>query len=98
MAPTRSKKQRKSTESAMSVEMQNFPVPPQSAASKTRSPTRTPVNRSPIRKQKMGITMGQKQSLMDNLQEEGTRAFLGSNDGGSNAHDLLSSHKSRPKT
>ncbi|KAN0098958.1 Nbl1 / Borealin N terminal domain containing protein [Hyaloscypha variabilis] len=65
MAPTRSKKQRKSTESAASVE-----APSQILATKTRSPARTPSSRSPIKKVKMGITLGQKQALIDNLQLE----------------------------
>ncbi|KAE9373053.1 hypothetical protein N431DRAFT_337679 [Stipitochalara longipes BDJ] len=65
MAPTRSKKQRKSTESAASVEASS-----QIVTTKTRSPARTPPNRSPIKKVKMGITLGQKQALIDNLQLE----------------------------
>ncbi|KAL2070984.1 hypothetical protein VTL71DRAFT_14010 [Oculimacula yallundae] len=69
MAPTRSKK-RKSTESTSSVDVQNFPAPPQMIPTKTRSPNRTPTNKSPIKKQKMGITMAQKQALIDNLQLE----------------------------
>ncbi|KAH7398062.1 Borealin N terminal-domain-containing protein [Cadophora sp. MPI-SDFR-AT-0126] len=69
MAPTRSKK-RKSTESTSSVDIQNFPAPPQMIPTKTRSPARTPTNRSPIKKQKMGITLAQKQALIDNLQLE----------------------------
>ncbi|PVH78920.1 hypothetical protein DL98DRAFT_516416 [Cadophora sp. DSE1049] len=69
MAPTRSKK-RKSTESTSSVDVQNFPAPPQMIPTKTRSPARTPPNRSPIKKQKMGITLAQKQALIDNLQLE----------------------------
>lgn len=73
MAPTRSKKQRKSTESAGSVDIQNFPAPPQMVPTKTRSPATTPSNnRSPIRKTKMGITAAQRQALIDNLQLEGT--------------------------
>jgi hypothetical protein len=69
MAPTRSKK-RKSTESTSSVEVQGFPAPPQIVAAKTRSPARTPPSRSPIKKVRMGITVGQKQALIDNLQLE----------------------------
>ncbi|KAH6723613.1 Borealin N terminal-domain-containing protein [Leptodontidium sp. 2 PMI_412] len=69
MAPTRSKK-RKSTESTTSIDVQNFPAPPQMVPTKTRSPARTPTNRSPIKKQKMGITLAQKQALIDNLQLE----------------------------
>src|SRR5450432_483645 len=68
MAPTRSKK-RKSIESATSVDVQTFPAPPQVVPTKTRSPTKTP-NRSPIKKVRMGITVGQKQALIDNLQLE----------------------------
>ena len=71
MAPTRSKKQRKSTESVASVE-----APPQILATKTRSPARTPSNRSPIKKVKMGITLGQKQALIDNLQLESENNIL----------------------
>ncbi|TVY71227.1 hypothetical protein LSUE1_G005955 [Lachnellula suecica] len=72
MAPTRSKKTaRKSTESSTSsVDMQNFPAPPQTIPTKTRSPMRTPTQRSPIKKARMGITLGQKQALIDNLQLE----------------------------
>ncbi|TVY56072.1 hypothetical protein LCER1_G003710 [Lachnellula cervina] len=73
MAPTRSKKTtRKSTESsASSVDMQSFPAPPQMVPTKTRSPMKTPPSqRSPIKKAKMGITLGQKQALIDNLQLE----------------------------
>jgi hypothetical protein len=66
MAPTRSKKQRKSTESAGSVDVQQSQI----VATKTRSPARTPSNRSPIKKVRMGITVGQKQALIDNLQLE----------------------------
>ncbi|RDL38608.1 Uncharacterized protein BP5553_02948 [Venustampulla echinocandica] len=71
MAPTRSKK-RKSTEStASSVDMQSFPAPPRMVPTKTRSPIRTPPsNRSPIKKARAGITLGQKQALIDNLQLE----------------------------
>ncbi|PBP26213.1 hypothetical protein BUE80_DR002789 [Diplocarpon rosae] len=71
MAPTRSKKP-KSTESTSSVDIQTFPVPPQMIPAKTCSPARTPTSRSPIKKptQKMGITMAQKQALIDNLQLE----------------------------
>ena len=69
MAPTRSKK-RKSTESTSSVDVQNFPAPPQLIPTKTRSPARTPTFRSPIKKSTMGITLGQKQALIDNLQLE----------------------------
>ncbi|RFU29217.1 hypothetical protein B7463_g7137, partial [Scytalidium lignicola] len=70
MAPTRTRK-RKSTESAASVDMQNFPVPPQLVPKKTRSPARTPpLNRSPIRRPTAGITLAQKQALIDNLQLE----------------------------
>ncbi|EKD20962.1 hypothetical protein MBM_00075 [Drepanopeziza brunnea f. sp. 'multigermtubi' MB_m1] len=69
MAPTRSKK-RKSTESTSSEDIQNFPAPPQTIPTKTHSPARTPPNRSPIRKQKVGITLAQKQALIDNLQLE----------------------------
>ncbi|KAK2629487.1 hypothetical protein QTJ16_000307 [Diplocarpon rosae] len=71
MAPTRSKKP-KSTESTSSVDIQTFPIPPQMIPAKTCSPARTPTNRSPIKKptQKMGITMAQKQALIDNLQLE----------------------------
>ncbi|KUJ11359.1 uncharacterized protein LY89DRAFT_786968 [Mollisia scopiformis] len=71
MAPTRSKKQRKSTESAGSVDIQSFPAPPQMVPTKMRSPATTPPNnRSPIRKPKMGITAAQRQALIDNLQLE----------------------------
>jgi hypothetical protein len=66
MAPTRSKKQRKSTESASSGDIQQQQI----VATKTRSPTRTPSDRSPIKKMRMGITVGQKQALIDNLQLE----------------------------
>jgi len=69
MAPTRQKK-RKSTESTTSVDIQSFPAPPQLVPTKMQSPTRTPTSRSPIRKQAMGITIGQKQALIDNLQLE----------------------------
>ncbi|KAG9243532.1 Borealin N terminal-domain-containing protein [Calycina marina] len=69
MAPTRQKK-RKSTESAGSVDTQSFPAPPQLIPTKVQSPTRTPTSRSPIRKQQVGITLGQKQALIDNLQLE----------------------------
>ncbi|CAL3966217.1 unnamed protein product [Diplocarpon coronariae] len=71
MAPTRSKKP-KSMESISSVDIQIFPAPPQTIPTKMRSPTRTPTNGSPIKKQtrKMGITMAQKQALIDNLQLE----------------------------
>ncbi|KAI9052688.1 hypothetical protein LZ554_002966 [Drepanopeziza brunnea f. sp. 'monogermtubi'] len=69
MAPTRSKK-RKSTESTGSEDIQNFPAPPQMIPTKTHSPARTPPNKSPVRKQKMGITLAQKQALIDNLQLE----------------------------
>ncbi|CZT07195.1 uncharacterized protein RAG0_12724 [Rhynchosporium agropyri] len=69
MAPTRSKKP-KSTESTSSVEVQNFPAPPQMIPTKTCSPTHTPTHKSPIKKQKMGITLAQKQALIDNLQLE----------------------------
>jgi hypothetical protein len=69
MAPTRSKK-RKSAESTNSIDVQNFPVPPQIVPTKTRSPLRTPTTRSPIKKPAMGITLGQKQALIDNLQLE----------------------------
>jgi hypothetical protein len=73
MAPTRSKKQRKSTESAASVDIQSFPAPPQMVPTKTRSPVTTPSNsRSPIKKTKMGITAAQRQALIDNLQLEST--------------------------
>ncbi|KAF8851092.1 hypothetical protein BDZ45DRAFT_731134 [Acephala macrosclerotiorum] len=67
MAPTRSKKQRKSTESASSVDVQSFPAPPKMVPTKTQTP---PNNRSPIRKTKMGITAAQRQVLIDNLQLE----------------------------
>ncbi|TVY44028.1 hypothetical protein LSUB1_G002127 [Lachnellula subtilissima] len=73
MAPTRSKKTaRKSTESSgSSVDMQSFPAPPQMVPTKTRSPMKTPPSqRSPIKKARMGITLGQKQALIDNLQLE----------------------------
>ncbi|TVY46950.1 hypothetical protein LOCC1_G003233 [Lachnellula occidentalis] len=73
MAPTRSKKTaRKSTESsASSVDMQSFPAPPQMVPTKTRSPMKTPPSqRSPIKKARLGITLGQKQALIDNLQLE----------------------------
>ncbi|EPE36414.1 hypothetical protein GLAREA_05752 [Glarea lozoyensis ATCC 20868] len=70
MAPTRSKK-RKSTESTnSSAEMSNFPAPPQMIPTKSQSPMRTPTHRSPAKKARTGITMGQKQALMDNLQLE----------------------------
>jgi hypothetical protein len=69
MAPTRSKK-KKSTESINSINVQSFPAPPQMVPTKTRSPARTPSNRSPIKKQRMGITAAQKQALLDNLQLE----------------------------
>lgn len=69
MAPTRQKK-RKSTESISSVDVQRFPAPPQLVPTKTRSPVTTPMNRSPIRKPTIGITAGQKQALIDNLQLE----------------------------
>ncbi|KAG9232675.1 Borealin N terminal-domain-containing protein [Amylocarpus encephaloides] len=70
MAPTRTKK-RKSTESTTSsVDMQSFPAPPQMVPTKTRNPVRSPSNRSPIKKSKPGITMAQKQRLIENLQLE----------------------------
>jgi len=69
MAPTRQKK-RKSTDSTTSVDIQSFPVPPQLVPAKMQNHTRTPTGRSPIRKQAMGITIGQKQALIDNLQLE----------------------------
>lgn len=73
MAPTRSKKTaRKSTEStASSVDVQGFPAPPQMVPTKARSPVTTPSQRSPFKKARMGITLGQKQALIDNLQLEG---------------------------
>lgn len=69
MAPTRSKK-RNSTESTSSVDVQKFPAPPQMIPTKTRSPARTPTNKSPVKQQKMGVTLAQKQALIDNLQLE----------------------------
>ena len=76
MAPTRSKK-RKSTESTestestnSSAEISNFPAPPQMIPTKSQSPVRTPTHRSPAKRARTGITMGQKQALMDNLQLE----------------------------
>jgi hypothetical protein len=69
MAPTRSKK-RKSTESTSSVDVQSFPAPPRLIPTKTRTPARSPTSRSPIKKPTMGITLGQKQALIDNLQLE----------------------------
>jgi hypothetical protein len=69
MAPTRQKK-RKSTESTTSLDVQSFPAPPQLLPTKEKTPARTPTNRSPIRKSTMGITLGQKQALIDNLQLE----------------------------
>ncbi|KAG0648099.1 hypothetical protein D0Z07_5651 [Hyphodiscus hymeniophilus] len=69
MAPTRSKK-RKSTESTSSIDVQSFPAPPQLVPMKLCSPARTPTARSPIKKSRMGITLGQKQALIDNLQLE----------------------------
>lgn len=70
MAPTRSKK-RKSTESQSSVDVSSFPLPQaQITAMKTRDPARTPTGRSPIRKVSKGITVNQKQALIDNLQLE----------------------------
>lgn len=72
MAPTRQQKKRKSTESTNSVDLQSFPAPPQLVPTKTRSPARTPIRGSPIKKTKMGITVGQKQALIDNLQLEST--------------------------
>lgn len=76
MAPTRSKKQRKSTESASSVDVQSFPAPPQMVPTKTRSPVSTPSNsRSPIKKMKVGITVAQRQALIDNLQLESMNAY-----------------------
>ena len=68
MAPTRSKK-RKSTESTNSADVQNFPAPPQLVPTKQESSVKTPV-RSPSKKVSMGITLGQKQALIDNLQLE----------------------------
>jgi len=69
MAPTRPKK-RNSSDSSTSVDVQSFPAPPHLIPTKMQSPTRTPTGRSPIRKQAMGITIGQKQALIDNLQLE----------------------------
>lgn len=62
--------------------MQSFPAPPQMVPTKTRSPMKTPPSqRSPIKKAKMGITLGQKQALIDNLQLE-SEILLG------NTHEL----------
>ncbi|KAH8592048.1 Borealin N terminal-domain-containing protein [Bisporella sp. PMI_857] len=69
MAPTRQKK-RKSTESTSSVDVQNFPAPPKLVPTKMQSPSRAPNSRSPIRKAPIGITISQKQALIDNLQLE----------------------------
>ncbi|KAH8820298.1 Borealin N terminal-domain-containing protein [Xylogone sp. PMI_703] len=71
MAPTRTRK-RKSNESTASVDTQTFPMaPPQLVPTKARSPARTPPsNRSPIRRSTAGITLAQKQALIDNLQLE----------------------------
>ncbi|RDW84300.1 hypothetical protein BP6252_01890 [Coleophoma cylindrospora] len=73
MAPTRQKK-RKSTESAMSIDIPNFPAPStQSIPATARSPVQTPGHSSsPARRQKMGISLSQKQQLVDNLQQEVT--------------------------
>lgn len=104
MAPTRSKK-RKSTESTTSIDVQNFPAPPQMVHTKTRSPARTPTNRSPIKKQKMGITLAQKQALIDNLQLESkatnvalfthllTTSQQSLNAPGSSEHSIIYKHK-----
>ncbi|KAI9743492.1 MAG: hypothetical protein M1818_002805 [Claussenomyces sp. TS43310] len=71
MAPTRTKK-RKSTESESSVDLLSFPAPPaqKTIPTKKGTPARTPTSRSPIRKQAMGISVNQKQALIDNLQLE----------------------------
>jgi hypothetical protein len=70
MAPTRSKK-RKSTESQSSVDVQSFPAPPaHTTTMKMRDPNSTPIGRSPIKKAPRGITVNQKQALIDNLQLE----------------------------
>ena len=69
MAPTRSKK-RNSTESTSSLDVQGFPAPPQHVPTNSRSPARTPSNRSPVNKPKMHLTLAQKQALIDNLQLE----------------------------
>lgn len=70
MAPTRSKK-RKSTELQSSVDVSSFPVPQAHITTmETRDPAGTPPGRSPARKVSKGITMNQKQALIDNLQLE----------------------------
>lgn len=66
MAPTRSQK-RKSTESTTSADIPDFPAAPKMVPIKS-SPSD---NRSSIRKRRMGITLAQKQALVDNLQLEG---------------------------
>jgi len=75
MAPTRQKK-RKSTESTSFVDVVEFPAPPQLVPAKLRSPTKTPTNKSPIRKARIGITAGQKQALIDNLQLESKNTMI----------------------
>lgn len=70
MAPTRSKK-RKSNESQTSVDATSFLAPVEhTAIAKSQTTSRTPISRSPIKKAARGITVNQKQALIDNLQLE----------------------------
>lgn len=64
MAPTRPRQPNMSIES---LDTSAFPAPPQDRID--RSPTKTPT-RSPIKKVRRGITLKQKQALIDNLQLE----------------------------
>ncbi|OBT91875.1 hypothetical protein VE01_10133 [Pseudogymnoascus verrucosus] len=70
MAPTRQRKHGKSTESESSVDAMDFPAPPQTIPTKSSTPTRTPIRRSPTKKATRGLTANQKQALLDNLQLE----------------------------
>ncbi|OBT85351.1 hypothetical protein VE02_05998 [Pseudogymnoascus sp. 03VT05] len=70
MAPTRQRKHGKSTESESSVDAMDFPAPPQTIPTKSSTPTRTPIRRSPTKKAPRGLTANQKQALLDNLQLE----------------------------
>ncbi|KFY10532.1 hypothetical protein V492_04974 [Pseudogymnoascus sp. VKM F-4246] len=70
MAPTRQRKHGKSTESESSVDAMDFPAPPQTIPTKSSTPTRTPIRRSPTKKVPRGLTANQKQALLDNLQLE----------------------------
>ncbi|ELR07989.1 hypothetical protein VC83_04352 [Pseudogymnoascus destructans] len=70
MAPTRQRKHGKSTESESSVDAMDFPAPPQTIPTKSSTPTRTPIRRSPMKKVPRGLTANQKRALLDNLQLE----------------------------